>query len=284
MKRILMLCLVLMLVLSTSLLATAEGSESSDIMTVVKCEEWVSMRSEPSTSAERVTTVPLGAQVTHCAAYSSEFIYCEYNGCSGYVLADYLAAGNVRTSAYGTPVWEYSFAECTVYGYHAYTGGEVVFVECVDAQGQQLWSRLTSIPEMMQLDAVDAFIGGTAEAPVVLVYNAQEGLYALEFSTGDQKWMLLKETANLGSGICHAVAEDGTMYIGGYFGPDPVAISADGAVLWQASTDHDAYWLYEIAVSADGVVATYDCIDTHEAAGQITFDLLDGSETAVEWF
>ncbi len=77
-----------MLVLSL-LPALAEG-ESLGTLRVCNCEEWVSLRKKPKTSSERLEKVPLGALVTDCVRKNDEFIFCNYEGKSGYILAEYL--------------------------------------------------------------------------------------------------------------------------------------------------------------------------------------------------
>ena len=59
-------------------------------MEVVNCEEWVSLREMPSTSAKRLTKVYLGAVVNNCQQFGDEWIYAEYDGRGGYILAKYL--------------------------------------------------------------------------------------------------------------------------------------------------------------------------------------------------
>lgn len=292
MRRILTVLLVLALLCPAVPTVSAEeitemsGVDSEECvfygdMIVVDCEEWVSLRAEPSTSADRVATVPLGATVTNCAWYDGDFISCEYNGESGYILAWYL---ETPKSPYGDLILEYSLHGCTVNAYREYSdSSELVYVECLDESGAIVWTHRSFVPFTTELTCADAFIGGTAEAPAVIVFNADKGLYALDFYTGEECWLLPNETAALGGGVCHAVAADGTIYIGGYYGPDPVAISAAGELLWESEARHDAYWMYEIEVTDEGVVATYDCIDEHEAAGRICYGF-DGSMLWVEWF
>lgn len=60
-------------------------------MRVVNCNEWVSLRSAPSTAAARLAAVPLGALVRECRVAGSGFVYGEYDGLWGYILLDYLA-------------------------------------------------------------------------------------------------------------------------------------------------------------------------------------------------
>lgn len=61
-----------------------------DAMVVANCNEWVSLRAQPSKSSDRVAEVPLGAVVTNCSVAANGFIACDYAGQSGYILAEYL--------------------------------------------------------------------------------------------------------------------------------------------------------------------------------------------------
>ena len=80
-----MVALALLCLLSLCACAEEEWQEA----TVVNCQEWVSLREAPGTSAERLTTVPLGATVK-ARRYDEEFAECEYQDMHGYILIDYL--------------------------------------------------------------------------------------------------------------------------------------------------------------------------------------------------
>lgn len=58
--------------------------------TVVNCEEWISLRTAPSTSASKIATIPLGASVQYIANSSNGFYKVKYNGQTGYALSKYL--------------------------------------------------------------------------------------------------------------------------------------------------------------------------------------------------
>ena len=59
-------------------------------MEVVNCNEWVSLRDRPSTSAKRLVKVSLGAIVHNCQRVSEDWCYVEYDGYAGYILSKYL--------------------------------------------------------------------------------------------------------------------------------------------------------------------------------------------------
>lgn len=62
-------------------------------LVVVNCEEWVSLRAQPSTKSERMTKVPLHALVENCYLAGNGFVLCEYNGMCGFILEEYLNYG-----------------------------------------------------------------------------------------------------------------------------------------------------------------------------------------------
>lgn len=85
MKRIAILSVVaLALLLSVSAFALDFGARQVDF-----CTEYVTLREEPSTSANEICTVDIG-EVVMAADYDSRFAYCCYNGRFGYILRDYL--------------------------------------------------------------------------------------------------------------------------------------------------------------------------------------------------
>ncbi len=89
MKRFVAPILVLMLALS----GVSALAAYSSTMIVVNCEEWVSLRSSPSTSASRIATVLLGETVEADGTVGS-FTHCYYHGREGYILSQYLASYN----------------------------------------------------------------------------------------------------------------------------------------------------------------------------------------------
>ena len=74
-----------------SFTAAQSGGESLAGTTwYADCEEFITLRAAPSTSAEALTTIPKGGQMTYISA-SGEFTYVEYQGQRGYVLTSYIA-------------------------------------------------------------------------------------------------------------------------------------------------------------------------------------------------
>ena len=87
--------LLLSCMLLTALPALAESNYIGS-MEVVNCNEWVSLRESPSTSAARLVQVSLGAIVSNCEQVNDEWIYAEYDGYAGYILSQYLEPSDGR--------------------------------------------------------------------------------------------------------------------------------------------------------------------------------------------
>lgn len=87
--------LLLSCMLLTALPALADSNYIGS-MEVVNCNEWVSLRESPSTSAARLVKVSLGAIVSNCERTNDDWIYAEYDGYAGYILAQYLEPSDGR--------------------------------------------------------------------------------------------------------------------------------------------------------------------------------------------
>lgn len=70
----------------------AESGEGEEGQTyyVVNCNEFVTLRKKPSTSAEEYCKIPLGTPVTFVESAGNGFCKVSYGGHTGYVLASYL--------------------------------------------------------------------------------------------------------------------------------------------------------------------------------------------------
>lgn len=63
----------------------------SDVMYVVNCQEWVSLRERANATSDRLAQVPFGATVTNVQDAGNGFYRCSYNGITGYIQARYLS-------------------------------------------------------------------------------------------------------------------------------------------------------------------------------------------------
>jgi hypothetical protein len=142
----------------------------------------------------------------------------------------------------------------------------------LDAAGNEVWKKETTTDSITELMQTDVFIGGTADAPLVMMYNASKGLTAVDPATGEVKWEIFKKDLNLGGSISHVLDGNGVTYIGGYYGPDPVAIDPQGNVLWKASSGSaEATWLYRMELSDEGIACAYGKM-AGEDYGTIIYD------------
>ena len=97
------LSLVLVFMLVFTCVAPAAFARGSYLgwLTVVNCNEWVTLRARPSTKADTVARIPLGGQV-EAYYYNSEFSECYYLGLHGYVLNSYLSGSYQQYMGYMT--------------------------------------------------------------------------------------------------------------------------------------------------------------------------------------
>ena len=157
---------------------------------------------------------------------------------------------------------------------------EILRVVCTDADGVELWSR-TAKAKASQGYSTDAFPGGIPNAPAVMIYAAGTGLAYCDLATGKIEWTLPTSKVDLGESLQHALAKDGTMVVGGYLSPDPVAIDINGTVLWRSDVgSDDIFWLDGIKLSSQGVAAHYDHL-MGEGPGWVYFGW-DGQKKGVE--
>ena len=149
---------------------------------------------------------------------------------------------------------------------------EYLMVAALDENGNTLWKRETMTEDVSEMTQTDAFVAGTIDMPLVMIYNDWYGLTALDPATGAIRWTVLKDDVFLGGSISRAVGGNGVIYVGGYYGPDPVAIDAGGNVLWQASSgDLKATWMYAIELQSDGILCRYSNMG-NDNTGAVVYD------------
>ncbi len=277
--KLIILILIISFMLTVSALA---DTVYYGTMMVDNCEEWVSLRDGPGTGCGRLAKVPLYSIVTDCekSEWTGDFIYCNYDGQWGYILAQYLVPWADPEPEEGF-VLDVTMNGDRVTAQHAYAdGGENLLVTCEDQQGNQKWSYSTATEETTELDLITVFIGGAAQDPMVMVYNAETGLTALDYVTGEMRWSLAD--ADLGASISHETDGKGNTYIGGYYGPDPVCIDVYGNVKWRSDSE-GCYWLYNMELVDEELVCTYDVMDgNHDKQGRVIFSL-DGTMIRKEY-
>lgn len=65
-------------------------SPNATILSVVNCQEYVSLRAQPNFEAQIITMIPLGEKVRFVRAEPADFYYVCYRGRLGYVSDEYL--------------------------------------------------------------------------------------------------------------------------------------------------------------------------------------------------
>ncbi len=240
-------------------------------MRVVRCEEYVSLREGPYKTSKQLAKVPLDDIVYYCNnnfrkyAYSpykaqiQKFIRCEYEGQEGYILRKYL-----EPAPECEPV-ETRAESVTMSREEIIGGGEVVLdwkefnVSVIAAydtsqdeddrtwenirvgcfiDDEPAWGYKESVQKTSQVTNLRAFMGGTEDEPQVYVYDAEYGLIMLDLMDGTEGWTLSKSNCSLGDAAVVTVgANTGIIYVTGTDGPDPIAISSEGNVLWRSEID-----------------------------------------------
>jgi hypothetical protein len=98
MKKI--LCFVMVLLMLMGGAFAERGLMLGDMLEVVNCNEFVTLREEPSTKAEALARIPLGGQARWLNVCTDDFTRVLYDGEVGYVLSRYLEPVSVTAIAY----------------------------------------------------------------------------------------------------------------------------------------------------------------------------------------
>lgn len=157
----------------------------------------------------------------------------------------------------GYEILYYTSGEYTVCASREYTEGEILRVGCF-RNGEPVWGYISSIPYSTELQITDAFVAGTAQDPMIIIFNAEDCMMMIEMVFGDIVWEKSVEELPVGGSLVYEVSEDGTIYCGGYYDAGPTAISISGEVLWSAQPDNpDVYWLDKIHIEETYILAEY---------------------------
>ena len=276
-------------------------------MRVVWCKEFVSLREEPKKTSKRLAEVPLGAIVYSCTDINDvRFYKCEYEGQTGYVLKGYLVPAPEcepplsssitkkmtaeEVTGTGEVVLDWKDYNMTVLAAHEIvTEGkkdwEVLRVGCF-INGSPIWGHEEKCEVFGQYNMLKAFVGGVTDDWQIMIYDGGYGLSMLDLLSGKEKWCVTVGNCEMGNAAAITVDPDGTMYIAGTDGPDPIAISLDGQVLWKAEIDDpDVYAPYEISVQDGSILVKYESgmtdgykLVTLDSSGQL-ISIQTGEET-----
>lgn len=278
----LMICLLVPLISPACADRTAAKHNSRYIgaMRVVKCQQYVTLREKPYKTARELARVPLGAIVYNCSSIQQKksFYYCEYDGIQGYILAKFLepapeyepAVTSATTrkmtmdevAANAEIILDWQDYNITVlaareFVRNAKTKTEILRIGCY-IDGDPLWGHEEMIETTADTPVLRAFIAGTKDDPAVMIYDGGYGLTMLDLLTGTERWTVFTGSCSLGDAAAVAVGKNGNMYIAGTEGPDPVAISPEGRIIWKTRViDPDVYAPYQITLESDTISVRY---------------------------
>lgn len=157
----------------------------------------------------------------------------------------------------GLEVLNYQTDEFTVYAARDYTDGETLKVGAF-RDGEPIWGYISSCLYDTELQITDAFMAGTVQDPMIVIFNAEDSMMMVDLLSGEIIWEKSVEEIQLGGSLAHDVGEDGTIYCAGYYDLGPTAISMSGEVLWRAQPqDSNTYWPYAIEVEDSCVLVVY---------------------------
>ena len=264
-------------------------------MRVVRCNSYVSLREAPNKTSKQLAKIEPDEIVYYCSRNEKEFAYspyrkqvhmftrCVYEGQEGYILSRYLEPApeyepvETRSESKkmtreeiigsGNIVFEWTeFNVSVLAAYEVITEKEgelpweTLRIGCfIDHEPE--WGYIEQVQQSGQFKNLTAFIGGTEDEPQVYVYDAEYGLIMLDLIDGSEQWVLSKDACSLGDcAVVTAGANTGILYVAGSDGPDPVAISAEGNVLWRSVIDDpEIYGPTEIILNPNDIEIHYEC-------------------------
>lgn len=295
MKQLISLILCLLLAFPACALA------QDDMMQVVNCSEWVSLRKDPDSDSVRLLKVPLGAVVEDCTQDADGFIRCSYNGFYGFILSEYLApytpapeetqddpsaeggdytitsspimSQNILDvlpdfpsqeilSEAGTNVLTYEFDSYTVMVQRAgKSTHETLRAVCYDENGTALWQVSNASDALTELTQTYAFIAGTAQDPLLVIFVAGKGFHAYDIGPWSElRWQCVADEAlAVSGGLSCQVDAGGNIYACGFSNSAPICIGPDGSLLWAAQNLRaDVYNPWKLELSETGLNVYYN--------------------------
>ena len=299
-KKVISLLFILILLFSCSSASADRQAVEKDqyyigAMRVVRAKSYVSLREAPNKTSKQLAKLDPGTIVYSCSRNEREFAYspyrkqihmftrCVYEGQEGYILSSYLEPAPeyepVETKAQhkvmnrdeiigsGEVVFEWNEFNVSVMAAYEVitekegeTPWETLRVGCfIDDEPE--WGYIEQVQQTGQFKNLTAFMGGTEDEPQVYVYDAEYGLIMLDLIDGSEQWELSKDTCSLGDcAVVTAGPNTGILYVAGSDGPDPVAISAEGNVLWRSVIDDpEIYGPTEIILNPNDIEVHYEC-------------------------
>lgn len=171
-------------------------------------------------------------------------------------------------------------AELSVSAVHS-AGNEIETAEftCLDENGAAKWSVTYSEPAGSDVDFISWYVSkGTS--PVLYVNRCSSALCALDVETGSLLWEIPVTQKIFGASNSMVCGDDGSLYIGGWYGPDPICVSGEGNILWTSDSSQageDVYMLFCLLPLDGGLAAFYDGWNEGGNRTGILYDYTDGS-------
>ena len=296
MKRIIAFTIAIILCISCTAAFAARRKVVKDqyyigAMQVVNCREYVSLRATPDKTGTVLAKVPLDSIVLYCnnnvrqyapGNYKKQaemFIRCEYDGQEGYILKKHLK-----------PAPEFEPAETlqnndemtkeeitgkgeTILDWNEFNVSVLASYQRVSEENEtweyiRVGCFINDIPNWGYTEAVKlnnkpvtlkAFMGGTEDDPMVCVYDEAYGLTMLDLMDGTEVWTIMKDECSIGDAAVITIDdESGIMYVAGTDGPDPVAIDADGRIMWRSDVgDPEVFEPQEIILNPTDIKVIY---------------------------
>ena len=262
-------------------------------MRVVNCKDYVSLRAAPDKTSSVLAKVPLDSIVLYCnnnvkqyapgdhKKQAELFIRCEYEGQEGYILKKYLQKAPEfepaetlqnseimsRDEIIGNGSIVFDWKEFNVSVLAAYEEipdkkegiWQYIRIGCFIDE-DPIWGYTEAVKQNGQPVTLKAFMGGTEDEPMVYVYDEAYGLSMLELMDGTEVWTVLSNNCPLGDASVYTFGEyTGILYITGSDGPDPVAISSEGNILWRSEIDDpEVYGPQEIELKTNDIEIRYE--------------------------
>ena len=271
-----------------------KGPRYIGAMEVVRCKEYVTLRAEPYKKAKALAKVPLGSVVYNCRTIREKksFVYAEYEGIAGYILVNYLEkapqyepavtsaiSGNLTENEIrdsGDVVLDWQDYNISVLASHEFrkegkNKTEILRIGCF-IDGEPLWGHTETLEVFSDYTMLRVFVGGTEDDPMVMLFDGGYGLSQLDLLSGKERWVLQTGSCDLGDGAVSAVGENGNIFIAGTDGPDLIAVSPDGRMLWTAEDNPDLSGPVEIILNENDIQVRYQNSAAEDALILALFD------------
>lgn len=157
-----------------------------------------------------------------------------------------------------------------------------IVVTGVTADGETVWEYRTADCAQTELASVEVF----AETENTVYVNEQNipmgdnldagHITAIDRQTGETVW---RNDDFHGSSVSYCFDENGTLYCCGYYGPDCMAISADGESMWAVLTiDESVWWPCRMEYNEGLIYIYYEGNDYGDGAMQYRCMTPDGEQ------